>query len=460
VKDVGRLVSLHWLLVLIAVGFSPTGTAATASPYPKVSEDRCASVKAGGEIHFRNRLLVETPDITAPELRRANALLSAKCFEQAEAALQAFAAAQPDDYRIHFLYARSAWIYGNRDRAEAIASAALRQHPQFASMKVLLASMRVDDQDFKKAQQWLDEVEAAQPNDLWAYIDRLRIDAQVLPSRDVALTLRDIVADAAFPPSARQQAAAAAKYMPGVTEPMRDEIFKAQMADGAGGDDCTLAMQAVELIEGRDDPAAGAAILETYIKQSRFCLATPLVRTMLAEAYLMQAAKISAAPSSKTQRLVQQAHAVLHGDLTPVAQRAAVRPTLAALIPYLRKSVDPLQIDEAGRNVLCNAVLALNAPMVKAELERGADPSARCEGDSLVMHVLLTATTDKVAERQKVLRHLLEHRAPVEGLEFCAHPDNGDCRFVLLPILQEFAARKPVTVTQATTVGAVGLTAA
>jgi len=74
-----------------------------------------------------------------------------------------------------------------------------------------------------------------------------------------------------------------------------------------------------------------------------------------------------------------------------------------------------------------------------------ADPSAPCDHDTPVHGLLFMAATDKVAERQQILRLLLQHGAAVESLDFCASPDNGDCNKVLLPILQEFESQRQPT---------------
>ena len=61
-----------------------------------------------------------------------------------------------------------------------------------------------------------------------------------------------------------------------------------------------------------------------------------------------------------------------------------------------------------------------------------------------------TAPTEgktRVEERQAVLRLLLEYGAPVEGLEYCASPNNGDCSIALLRTLREFANHAGKTVT-------------
>ena len=74
----------RWLIAVlgfVVLGCVNAAFAADGSDHPSPTE--CASVQAGGPIQFKSRNLVETPDITEPELRRANALLSARCFEQA-----------------------------------------------------------------------------------------------------------------------------------------------------------------------------------------------------------------------------------------------------------------------------------------------------------------------------------------------------------------------------------------
>ena len=166
------------------------------------------------------------------------------------------------------------------------------------------------------------------------------------------------------------------------------------------------------------------------------------MHTLLAEAYLWQASKIAPTPVPANAALIGKAKKTLRGDLTSVAHRASFRPFLNPLFPLLKGAVDLRQTDENGYTVLCNAVMALNAPAVEAVLDQGADLSAPCNDYSPVHGVLFTATSEKVRERQAVLRVLLEHGAPVEGLEFCASRDNGDCRDVLLPLLQEFQQRE------------------
>jgi hypothetical protein len=429
----------------VEVPVSPDANS-TYAPDARSTNSHCKAVKDAGLIVFRGRQLIETPDITEPELRRANVAISTRCFELSDSLLQTFAATHPDNYHVFFLHARFMWVNGNRERAEAIANNVLRGHPEFTSAKVLLASMAIDDHDYKRADQLLDEIERRQPTDLWAYIDRLRVDAQLTPSSKTLDVLRSIISDARFPPNARQQAAITARYeMPGLTQDMRDAIFDQQMATNSPNADCVLASQAESVIELRQDPVAGAKLIEKYLRKDDDCVATPLVRTLLAEAYLWQAAKLAAMPTAANQDLIKKAGDALDGDFNPVAQRFAFRPFLAPVWPLIKDSINIEQPDDNGLTVLCNSVLATNVAAVTAALDAGANPNAHCDDRSQVQHILFKATQEKVTERQQVLHVLLERGAKVEGLEFCASRNNGDCYQVLLPILQEFERQRAAT---------------
>jgi hypothetical protein len=233
--------------------------------------------------------------------------------------------------------------------------------------------------------------------------------------------------------------------MSGLSVEVRDAVFDQQMATGSPNADCVLASQALEVIELRQDPDAGAALIEKYLRKDGKCVATPLVRTLLAEAYLWQAARMSPAPSAANRQLIEQAREALGGDLTPIAQRITARPFLALILPLIQDTMTVRRRDDNGRTVLCNAVLATDVASVTAALDAGASPDERCDDRSQVEHILFKATREKVTERQQVLRILLERGARVEGLEFCASPDSGDCSKVLLPILQEFERQRVTT---------------
>ena len=441
------------LLAALLIGVAPVAGSgpAPAPGNPHSSTERCADVTASEKIPHRNRVLVETPDIDAPELRLANALISARCFDNAQPLLEKYVIDHPDDFREYFVDARVAWVSGNRGNAERRMNALLYKHPEFASAKVLLASMAIEDRDFKKAQKLLDEVESVHPEDLFAYIDRLRIEAILVPESGTATELQEIMTNPRFPPNAREQASYTIQYeLTRASTAVRDEGFRAYMATGGIDQDCALANHAQELLEIRNDPKAAAAEIEHYTGPDT-CGKALSLRTLLAEAYLLEASALEKKPGRKSAALVTRAKSVLNGNLTVLAQRVAARPFLTPLVPFLVGAVDSLEIDANGRNVLCNSVMALNPAMVKAELDRGANLKSDCHtgmpNETMVRSIIYMVTTKQIEERQAVLRLLLEYGAPVEGLAFCASPVNGDCATNLLPILQEFAARAGKTVT-------------
>jgi tetratricopeptide (TPR) repeat protein len=444
-------ISRRWLAAVlgsVVLGCVSGAFAAEGSDRP--GPDECAQIKAGAPIQFKGRNLVETPDITEPELRRANALLSAQCFEQAIRIWEDFGRRNPNNYHVLFLKARWTWIFGDRQNSQATVEAALRDHPDFASAKILLASMHIDDQNFPSAAKLLDDVERSQPDDLWAFIDRLRTDAALAPTPSIADTATAIMHDSQFPPSAREQALHIVQFeLPGLSQAQRDRLVSSVAEDRSVMTDCALSVQARDLIESRDDPRSGAHLIELYLGKSRPCDADShaRVRMLLAEAYLLQAALVAPEPGPANAALIDGAKHALGGNLTPVAMHIASIPKLERLIPLIRGFVDPNAVDEYGQSALCAAVHTYNPPMVMEALREHADPNSKCFGsfaDTVLRTILLTATPpgQHVTERQEMVRELLSRGARVEGMADSCTPGDGDCAIVLLPILKEFEARR------------------
>jgi hypothetical protein len=444
-----RISRRRWLtatLGFVVLGCVPAAFAAEGSDHPSPAE--CAQVRDGGPIQFRGRNLVEIPDIAEPELRRANALLTARCFEDAIGIREDFARHNPDNYHVLFVKARAKWIFGDRMFGQMIVDAALRAHPDFVSAKVLLASMRIEDHDFVSAAKLLDDVELSQPDDLWAYIDRLRVEAAVAPTASTADTVAAIMHDTQFPANVRAQALHIAQFeLTDLTETQRDQLISSVVEDSSVMTDCALSAQAQELIELRNDPHSGAQLIQRYLDKSRQCDAeSPTrVRALLAEAYLLEAVLVAPGPASTNAPLVRKAKDALRGNLTPVAMHIASTRDLDRLIPFIRGFVDPHAVDEHGSSALCAAVRAYNPPMVMEALLEHADPNSNCVGsgtDTVLRTILLTATQKHVTERQEMVRELLSRGASVEGMADSCKPGDGDCAIVLLPILKEFEARR------------------
>jgi tetratricopeptide (TPR) repeat protein len=258
------------ILGLIVLGCVPAASAAAETGAPSPAE--CAQARSGGPILFEGRTLLETPDITESELRRANALLSAHCFEKAIDILEDFSRRNPDDYHVLFLRARLKWIFNNRPFAQTLIEAALRNHPEFSSAKILLASMYIDDHDFPAAARLLDDVERSHPDDLWAYIDRLRIEAAVAPEQSTADTVVAIMHDSQFPPNARAQALHIVQFeLSGLTPSQRDRALASVAEDRSVMTECALSQEAQALIELSNDPRAGEQLIQRYVGKSRPC---------------------------------------------------------------------------------------------------------------------------------------------------------------------------------------------
>jgi hypothetical protein len=402
----------------------------------------CPDAKDSGSFTFHGQRLTEIPDIVNPEIRIANAALTAGCFDWVAGFLQRFTAAHPDEYHVLFLRARF-WYFNDRPRAQATIEAALRQHPDFTSAKRLLASMAIDDHDFATAARLLREIRQEQPDDLWAYINQLRIDAQVAPSASLFATLHEIINDPRFPQNARGKAAEIARYeMVGPTQAQRDALLADQIKANPAAASCVLVAQAQDIIEVRMDPRAGAALIEQYAKPGSACGGDPMVHLVLAEAYLWQAAKLSRIPAKSNHKLIARATKQVNGDFTDIAQRVAFRPFLNPVLPLLGTAVDVERTDGDGRTLICNAIAAMNPDVVEFSLQLGATANGRCDNMTLVRRVLNTMTRDHVPERQAILRSLLQAGAKVEGLDTCADPDSGDCASVFLPLLREYQYRQ------------------
>jgi hypothetical protein len=433
-------------LGFVVLGCVSATFAAERSDRPSPAE--CAQVRDGGPIQFKGRNLVEIPDIAEPELRRANALLTSRCFEEAIGIWEDFARRNPDNYHVLFVKARARWIFGDRMSGQMIVGATLHAHPDFASAKVLLASMHIEDHDFVSAAKLLDDVDGSQPDDLWAYIDRLRIEAAVAPTASTADTVAAIMHDTQFPANVRAQALHIAQFeLTELTETQRDQLVSSVVADSSVMTDCALSLQAQELIELRNDPRSGAQLIQRYLDKSRRCdeESPTRVRALLAEAYLLEAALVAPGPVSTNAPLVRKAKDALGGNLTPVAMHIASTRDLDRLIPFIRGFVDPHAVDEHGSSALCAAVRAYNPPMVKEALLEHADPNSNCVGsgtDTVLRTILLTATQKYVMERQEMVRELLSRGASVAGMADSCKPGGGDCAIVLLPILKEFEARR------------------
>jgi hypothetical protein len=404
----------------------------------------CAAIKANGPVTFRGRTLVEIPDIGEPELKLANRLMSSGCFEGALKRLDAVTKANPENRNAKYILARLTWMVMGPPLAETVLNDALAAHPDFTSAKVLLAGMRYNQQKLDEVVRLLDEAEPKSPSDLWIFLNRMRVEVFRNPSRDVRTRALEIARNPAFPPNAREEAQDIAKHAPNQTPKEFEEVLRVALdIDSSVAMACKASELAFWLSESQGRFADVITLLESPRMKQGNCLGLARNRMLLAQAYLMEAAKISAGPSPQNQHLTKRADAILNGDYTSISAHVTGRPQAAKLQPFLAAYVHPDEEDAHGSTALCNAISQLNTAAVRTQLEAGADVNGRCRNESLVGSLVFMATIEKDDRRRDVMRALLEHGAPIRAslLTSCASKDNGDCHEVLLPLMQQYAKK-------------------
>jgi hypothetical protein len=404
----------------------------------------CSTVKVSAPVNFRKRTLIEIPDITEPDLRLANQLMSTGCFARASELLAAVTNASPGNRNATYVLARMSWMLVGIDPAEQVLDRTLAAYPEFVSAKVLLAGIRAEQERVDEVVRLLDEVERKAPTDLWIYMMRLRIEGLRNPSRDLRVRLLEIARNAAFPPNAREEAAEIARHLPNQTPRQYEEVLRVPLdIDSSICMACKAADLAVHLSESERRFSDVIELLESPRAEAGEYLAQAGNRTLLAQAYLIQAAKISAGPSPANKRILDHVDKIVNADYTALAAHVMGRPQAATLQPFLAAFVHPYEEDGYGRTELCNAIMRLNVPAVRSQLEAGADPNGRCLDRSLVGSLVFMGTVEKDEQRREIMRALLQHGAPVTNIDSCRRRDGrGDCFDVLLPLMEQYSRER------------------
>ncbi len=426
-----KAVSLLTLLLPFASFAQPIASAADV-------EGPCASVEVSKPFVFHGRRLEEIPDIREPELRLANQFFSSGCWGHGYQKLDEYEKAHPQDNHHHYVRARFRLMYGRFLEAESELRTALDRDPDFHSAKVLLAFIRQQQDRYAEARQLIGEVEKRSPSDLWVFMNNLRFEAREKPTPRLRKQLMEILRNPQFPPNAREEAAALGMSLPRQSNEEVEEFMWARLDVTSSIDEefkiFELAKRLSE-VGNRFEQARG--LLESERARNLDFQQFPLAKILLAQAYLIEAAKISPRPTADNEAYIDKATVALQANYRALRQYVEHRPQAKVLEPFLTYKPKPETADAEGRTPLCNAVRELDIERVVALLDRGANPNGRCEGYSIIGHVMLNNPRTKNRERQAITHILLSRDAEprLHELHNCELPKYGDCGLILLPII-------------------------
>ena len=403
----------------------------------------CATVKVEPDVAFDGRKLREIADIADPTLRRINTLLTQRCFDEAQADIEAFVAAHPGDHRVTYAQARGAWMTGSPAEAETLLSETISKYPDFASAYILLAGLKLDHEQYAEVGPLLDKAERLSPSDLWLFVDRLRLAALTSPDRALVETMARVMRDKRFRRDVRvdmfalildnlQSLADAATI---------DAAHQTHIAIGYNSPEDSITSYAFWLIEDQQRTADAREWLEPLLKTR---LRHPeVVHKLLAESYLFDAARIDPVQTERNFALIEKARNEMGGSIDSLARDAALNPRFKPLQGFFAVVEDIDKPNELGETGLCTGLqaLALDVPMIKSMLANLADPNQHCSGPNTTpVGVILMFGRSQTAERRELLKELLARGADpdptvfnMDAITFCKQDGRCDA---LLDILQ------------------------
>lgn len=429
-----RLVVSFALLALTSPATAEQSAAAAAErPW-------CASVGMPGNVELPSRTLTEIPDVTDESVRRINLQLSSGCYPEVRSALESRLTARPDDPQLLYVLARYVWIDYGVDAGEQFISEFVAQHPDFVSARVLLAGVYIEQERFEEATAILDGLGVEAEDRLWVYMSRLRIRAAQRPDEEVYELLRQVLEDERFPPNARDEAANTLKRRRFSEPESQIPLYRIPLGYHSGRSfSCKLHDYAFLMTERLSRFAEAVESLEQYVDRDGGCRGMTGATTLLAYAYLVLAADISAGPAPANRAYVERAAELLgDGGYEELASYLVNRPYQALLEPFIAPHLDPAATDEHGRTRICSALMLLDFRAVETELARGADPNGMCGGEPLVVRLASMRPRDNRGAQEHILRLLLQYGGKHENFSYCNPAVVEGCSFYLYPIFQEY----------------------
>ena len=418
----------------------------------------CRRVDPEARVRFLGRDLRDAAGLASADARRLHAWLSrGECADLAAADIAQRIAGNPDDLEMAYLEARTDALAGRRPVAERRVDALLERAPQLQPAQVLKATLLLDREQRAEARAWIDRAAAAQPEDLRAAFLRLRADALGAPKGDGAGKLAKVMKDPAMPPDLREEAQATLLYLTALDIDRKEAALREGLAFESQTPRWNKAIALARLLaEEAGKPAEARKVAQGVVDdEGAPADAQHEARVLVAETWLLEAARIDATPTARNAQQVANAKAAVDGDMVPVAGRVRRYHDLAALMPFVADVEDPEARGKDGLTPLCRGAQLLEPTKVRRALEAGAAVDGECSGSTALAYVVRQGP-GFWSQKTDILALLLAAGADPDpklypgstytAMSFCAESLPG-CPEALLPQLKDAAAaraaRKP-----------------
>ena len=413
----------------------------------------CPQVQPDAAVTFFGKRAVDTPSLESAQARLLNAQMGrGECLAMARTSLGTLLAEKPDDAEFIYLDARSDSLAGEGDVAERKLQALLEARPGMHAARVLQASLLLDREQRVQAQAMLVEATASQPDDLRAAFQLLRVRALDEPKGKGVGELFQVLRNESLPPDLRETAQVTLLYITALDLGQKEAALREALRFESQTPRWDKANNLARLLaeeSGKTDEAR-THLQSVLAESSASPEAQSLARLLMAEAWLLDAAKIDPAPSARNAALVAKATAQVEGNLVPLAGRIRKYHDLSALRPFVAGVKDADERGSDGLTNLCRATQLVDVERVREALAAGAAVDGECSGSS-ALAFLVRQGPGFYERKRPILQALLEAGAAPNpklypgssytAMTFCAEALRG-CQDALLPMLNTYAVRR------------------
>ena len=412
----------------------------------------CASLPPGKVMEFFGKQVVDSPSLKSADARRINAQLGhGECMAAARASLDTLLADRPDDPELDFLDARAEALLGKREVAERKLQAVIEASPGLLAAQVLQAGLLLDREQRAPARAMLDAA-AVQADDLRAAFQLLRVNALDEPKGKGVSQLLQVLRDDSLPADLRETAQVTLLYITALDQGQKESALRESLRFASQTPRWDKANALARLLaeeSGKTDEAR--QVLQTVLDEpSDPVLAQSLARVLIAETWLLDAARIDPAPSPRNAQLLAKASAQVDGNLVVLAGRIRKYHDLSALRPFVAGVKDADERGNDGLTALCRATQLLDLERVRQALDAGAAADGECAGSTALAFVVRQGP-GFFERKTPILAALLDAGAAPDpklypgssytAMSFCSESLPG-CSSTLLPLLTEAAQRR------------------